>query len=140
MFFFLLSLSSPFQHQMESWNVFSILGIVKVDKCSRLTNESLDDLLVLKSGSTPLAAFNANPSIDLWWSAKARRPRGKSIGHAVAIVHQRLEYKMTPVKVRIPYRGKFSYGANFSYISYEASRYENKNRENFNRRNFNVKF
>ena len=54
--------------------VFSILGIVKVDKRSRLANESLNDLLVLKSGSTPLATFNADPSIDLWWSAKARRP------------------------------------------------------------------
>lgn len=28
----------------------------------------------MKSGSTPLATFNADPSIDLWWSAKARRP------------------------------------------------------------------
>ena len=57
--------------------VFSILGTVKVDKCSRLTNESLDDLLLLKSGSTPLASFNADPSINLWWSAKARRPSQK---------------------------------------------------------------
>ncbi len=57
--------------------VFSILGTVKVDKRSRLTNESLDDLLLLKSDKIPLASFNADPSIDLWWSAKARRPSQK---------------------------------------------------------------
>ena len=57
--------------------VFSLLGTVKVDKRSRLTNESLDDLLLLKSDKIPLASFNADPSIDLWWSAKARRPTQK---------------------------------------------------------------
>jgi len=57
--------------------VFSVLGTVKVDKRSRLTNESLDDLLLLKSDKVPLTSFNADPSIDLWWSAKARRPSQK---------------------------------------------------------------
>ena len=57
--------------------VFSTLGTIKVDKRSRLTNESLDDLLLLKSSGTPLASFNADPSIDLWWSAKTRRPSQK---------------------------------------------------------------
>ena len=51
-----------------------MLGIVKVDKCSHLSNQSLDDFLILKSSSTPLATFNAGPSIDLWWSAKGRIP------------------------------------------------------------------
>ncbi len=54
--------------------MFSTLGTIKVDKHSCLTNESRDDLLLLKSNNTPLASFNADPSIDLWWSAKARRP------------------------------------------------------------------
>ena len=59
--------------------VFSILGTVKVDKRSRLTNHSLDDLLLLKCASTriPLTSFNADPSIDLWCSHKTRRPSQK---------------------------------------------------------------
>ena len=59
--------------------VFSILGTVKVDKRSHLTNHSLDDLLLLKCASTrfPLASFNADPSINLWWSHKTRRPSQK---------------------------------------------------------------
>ncbi len=56
---------------------FSILGTVKVDKLSRLTNESLDYLLLLKSGSTSLTSFSADPSINIWWSDKARRPSEK---------------------------------------------------------------
>ena len=52
---------------------FSLLGTVKVDKRSRLTNQSLDDLLLLLSNKIPLQNFNPNPSNDLWWSAKRRR-------------------------------------------------------------------
>ena len=52
--------------------VFSTLVIVKVDKRSRLTNDSLHDLLLLKTQAT-LEKFNADQSIDLWWSAKSRR-------------------------------------------------------------------
>ena len=84
--------------------VFSILGTIKIDKRSRLTNESLDDLLLLKSSSIPLASFNVDPSIGLWWSAKARKPSQKgrkekstSSGHAVAVIHLHLK-NMTPVK------------------------------------------
>ena len=57
--------------------VFSTLGTVKVDKRSRLTNQSLDDLLLLKSDKIQLSDFLPDPSIDLWWSAKARRPSWK---------------------------------------------------------------
>ena len=52
---------------------FSLLGTVKNDKRSRLTNQSLDDLLLLLSNKTPLQNFNPDPSIDHWWSAKRRR-------------------------------------------------------------------
>lgn len=58
--------------------VFSILGTIKVDKRSLLTNESLDDLLLLNCDKIPLVRFDPNPSIDLWWSAKARRPSQKA--------------------------------------------------------------
>ena len=57
--------------------MFSTLGTIKVDKRSRLKNQSLDDLLLLKSDKIPLASFNPDQSIDLWWSAKARRPSQK---------------------------------------------------------------
>ena len=50
--------------------VFSTLHTIKVDKHSCLTNDSLDDLLLLKSSGIPLASFNAGPSIDVWWSDK----------------------------------------------------------------------
>ena len=58
--------------------VFSLLGIIKVDKRSRLSNEILDDLLLLNCDKIPLDKFDPNPGIDLWWSAKARRPLQKS--------------------------------------------------------------
>ena len=57
--------------------VFSLLGTIKVDKRSRLTNKSLDNLLLLKSDKIPLSCFNADPSIDLWLAAKGRRPSQK---------------------------------------------------------------
>lgn len=57
--------------------VFSTLGAIKVDKRTRLSNQSLDDLLLLNSGKIPIVSFNPDPSIDLWWSAKARRPSQK---------------------------------------------------------------
>ena len=79
--------------------VFSLLGTVKVNK--RLW--SLDDLILSKSDKIPLASFNADPSIDLWWSAKARRPTHKKrewhMDNAAVLVdtHQHLEQE-TPVK------------------------------------------
>ena len=54
--------------------VFSTLATIKTDKRSRLNNESLDDLLLLNSTRIPITSFDPDPSIDLWWSAKARRP------------------------------------------------------------------
>lgn len=54
--------------------VFSTLGLIKGDRRTRLTNESLDDLLVLSTEKVPLQMFDPNPSIELWWSEKDRRP------------------------------------------------------------------
>ena len=58
--------------------VFSLLGVIKVDKHSRLSNETLDDLLLLNCDKIPSDKFDPNPGIDLWWSGKARRPLQKS--------------------------------------------------------------
>ena len=57
--------------------VFSTFATIKVDKRSCLSNESLDDLLILNNPRIPIKSFNPDPSIDLWWSAKARRPSQK---------------------------------------------------------------
>ena len=54
--------------------VFSTLGMIKVDKRSRLSNQSLDDLLLLNSAKLLVADFHPDASIDLWWSSKSRKP------------------------------------------------------------------
>ena len=53
--------------------IFSLLKIIKVNKHSLLSNEALDDLLLLNSDKTPLEKFDPNPAIDLWLSSKPRR-------------------------------------------------------------------
>ena len=51
-----------------------MVGLIIGDRQTWLTNESLDDLLVLNSDKVPLPMFDPNPSIDLWWSEKTRQP------------------------------------------------------------------
>ena len=51
-----------------------------------------DDLLWLHSDKLPLEKFDRNPTIKLWWSAKARRPSKKgqpqgSTSHAAMLCH-----------------------------------------------------
>ena len=53
--------------------IFSQLKIIKTEKQSLLNNQQLDDLLRLNTDVIPLASFDANPSIDLWWQEKKRR-------------------------------------------------------------------
>ena len=57
--------------------IFSTLKVIKVDKRASLGNSTLDDLLVLNADKIPLQDFNPDPSIDLWWKAKTRRPNQK---------------------------------------------------------------
>ena len=83
--------------------MFSLLGTIKVDKRSRLMNESLDDRVLLKSGSTSLTSFNADPSIDLGGQPRAGghfRKKEKNTGHALAAVaaRQHIEIRTTAVK------------------------------------------
>ena len=52
---------------------FSQLQIIKTEKRSLLNNEQLDDLLRLNTDVLPLAKFDANPSINLWWNEKSWR-------------------------------------------------------------------
>lgn len=58
--------------------VFSLVKVIKVDKHSRLSNQTLDDLLLLNCDKIPLDKFDPKPGIDCWWSAKTRRPSQKS--------------------------------------------------------------
>ena len=55
--------------------VFSTVNVIKVDKRATLSNESLDDLLVLNADKIPIEDFTPNHSIDRWWESKTRRPR-----------------------------------------------------------------
>ena len=57
--------------------VFSSLKNIKVDKRTRLSNQTLDDLLLIKNSELPLSKFSPDASIDLWWQAKVRRPTQK---------------------------------------------------------------
>ena len=57
--------------------VFSTVNLIKVNKRSSLSNESLDDLLVLNSERVPIQDFNPDPGINPWWESKTRRPAQK---------------------------------------------------------------
>ena len=54
--------------------VFSTSNVIKVENTSLLSNESLDDLLLLNTDKVPLSSFNPERAIELWWSDKTRRP------------------------------------------------------------------
>ena len=54
--------------------VFSTRNIIKVENRSLLSNESLDDLLLLNTDKIPLSSFNSETAIELWWSDMTRRP------------------------------------------------------------------
>lgn len=58
--------------------VFSQLNVVKTNKRTSLTNESLDDLLLLTSYTVPLKNFCPDDPIDLWWKDKVCRPHQRS--------------------------------------------------------------
>ena len=55
--------------------VFSQLNVLKTNKRTSLSNESLDHLLLLTTDGIPLKHFCTDGSIDLWWRGKLRRPR-----------------------------------------------------------------
>ena len=53
---------------------FSQMKVIKTDKRSVLSNESLDDLLMVSINGPPLKEFCPDAAIDLWWKDKLRRP------------------------------------------------------------------
>lgn len=50
------------------------MNVIKTNKRTLLSNDSLDDLPTLTSDQTPLNEFSPDAAIDLWWNAKVRRP------------------------------------------------------------------
>lgn len=74
--------------------VFSRASAIKVEKRSRLSNRSLDDLLLLNTPAVPLSSFNPDPSINLWWSDKTRRPSQSLKQHTSGTRH---EFELTSV-------------------------------------------
>ena len=57
--------------------IFSTAKVIKSEKRATLSNESLDDLLVLNSDKIPSQNFNPYHSINMWWDSKRRRPQQK---------------------------------------------------------------
>lgn len=53
--------------------VFSTMKNIKQEKRSSMSNELLDDLLVINVEKMSMEDFNPDDSIELWWKAKTRR-------------------------------------------------------------------
>ena len=54
--------------------IFSQVTNIKTNKRTRLSIESLDDLLMISSNNVPLKEFCPDQAIDKWWRDKVRRP------------------------------------------------------------------
>jgi len=54
--------------------VFSQLNVIKTEKRTALSNDTMDDLLVITTTKCALKDFSPDTSIKLWWEAKTRRP------------------------------------------------------------------
>ena len=65
-----LLLSLPTSNGKLEW-VFSQLNVIKTNKSTLLSNESLDDLLLLTTDSVPSKKFCPDEAIDLWWKDSA---------------------------------------------------------------------
>ena len=72
---------------------FSTLKLIKADRRCSLSNDTLDDLLILNTDRVPLQDFNPGAAIDLWWKSKIRRlnqpPRKQYAKHQDAAKNSR---------------------------------------------------
>ena len=72
---------------------FSTLKLIKADRRCSLSNDTLDDLLILNTDRVPLQDFNPGAAIDLWWKSKTRRlnqpPRKQYAKHQDAAKNSR---------------------------------------------------
>ena len=70
-----------FTLSVSNWKlerVFSTMKNIKVDRRSSMSNELLDDLLVINVDKVSVEEFKADQSIDLWWRSKTRRPNQRA--------------------------------------------------------------
>ena len=56
---------------------FSQVNVIKLKKRTSLSSNTLDDLLMVSTMTTPLKDFDPDNAIDLWWGDKVRRPTQK---------------------------------------------------------------
>lgn len=54
--------------------IFSQMNVIKTSKRSQMSNDTLDDLLLLTGDGVTLANFCPDSAIDCWWKDKQRRP------------------------------------------------------------------
>lgn len=54
--------------------IFSQLNLIKTNKRATLSNQALQDLLILNSSKLPLQDFTPHSAITLRWEGKQRRP------------------------------------------------------------------
>ena len=54
--------------------IFSQVNVIKTDRRTQLSNDTLDDLTMVAFNNVPLKDFNPDAAIDLWWREKVRRP------------------------------------------------------------------
>ena len=63
----------------------SQLNVIKTDKRTLLTNESLDDLFLLTTTNVPLKEFCPDNAIDIWWKDKiCKKRKNKQVGVIVS--------------------------------------------------------
>ena len=63
-----------FSLPVSNGTVFSQVNVIKSTKRTQLSNETLDDLLIVSTAGAPLEEYNPDHAIDLWWKHKLRRP------------------------------------------------------------------
>ena len=57
--------------------VFSELKAIKVERRASLSNETLNNLLIINTDPVPFEDFNPDPAIQMWWDDKVRRTNQK---------------------------------------------------------------
>ena len=52
---------------------FSLMGRIKSDWRSVLSNDSLNDLMIVRLSNKNIKSYNVSRAVSLWWSKTARR-------------------------------------------------------------------
>ena len=70
--------------------VYSEIKAIKVERRASLSNETLNNLLIINTDPVPFEDFNPDPAIQMWWDDKVRRTnqkhRSSSTGVKAALV------------------------------------------------------